>query len=166
MAEMFEEALVIWSVRIAALFYATRVLADVADVGSPRIRRAVWTVGFAFFAVHVAAAFQFVHGWSHSAAWKATAKQTAEVVGWESGAGLWANYVFTAVWLADVMAWWCIGIVYLRRFRRVAIAVQVLFAFLWFNATAVFGPPFWRPAVAIFGLSVATACVCRARKGC
>lgn len=164
MLEVLEEAFVNWPVRIAAVLYAARVLADVADVGSLRIRRALWTIGFAFFAVHVAAAFQFVHGWSHTAAWKATANQTAEVVGWESGAGLWANYVFAVVWLADVMAWWCIGMIYPLRFHRVAIAVQIVFAFLWFNATAVFGPPFWRPAVAIFGLSLATACVWRVRK--
>jgi hypothetical protein len=159
------ELLITGCVRIAAAFYAARVFADVAEIGSLRIRRAFWTAGFVFFAVHVAAAFQFAHHWSHTAAWKATAEQTAEITGWESGAGLWANYAFTALWLADVTAWWCIGTRYPRRFHRIAIAVHVLFAFLWFNATAVFGSPFWRPVVAAFALSLATACVWRVRKG-
>lgn len=158
------EVLVSGTVRLAALFYAARVLADVADVGSLRARRAVWTVGLLFFMLHVVAAFQFVHHWSHRTAWKETASRTAELVGWESGAGLWVNYVFTTIWLADVVAWWCFGPDYPRRFGRITIAVRVVFAFLWFNATVVFGPPVWRPVVAIFALTLAIACVIRARK--
>ena len=158
------ELLVTGPVRIAALFYAARVLADVADVGSLRLRRVFWTLGLAFFVLHVAAAFQLVHHWSHEAAWQATADRTAEIVGWHSGAGLWANYVFTAVWLADVVAWWWMGPATPRRFPGLQLGIQVAFAFLWFNATAVFGPPFWRPIVAIFALAIAIACVRRAKQ--
>ncbi|MBA3312201.1 MAG: hypothetical protein M3552_12270 [Planctomycetota bacterium] len=160
MASFFVE----WTVRIASAFYAARILADAADVGSHRLRRALWTIGFGFFALHVAAAFHFVHGWSHTAAWNATARQTAELTGWNSGAGLLANYLFTLVWFADVAAWWCVGSLYPRRLRRTSIVVQIAFAFLWFNATAVFGPPFWRPVVAAFGLLLSATWVWRVRR--
>jgi hypothetical protein len=165
-SEHFKDLLVQWTVRIAAACYAARVLADAADIGSMRLRRLLWTIGCTFFAAHVVAAFHFVHGWSHAAAWRATAERTAELTGWHSGAGLWMNDAFAFVWFADVLAWWCIGLSYPRRFRRTTIAIQLVFAFLWFNATAVFGPPFWRPVVAVFGLLLALAWTARVRREC
>lgn len=162
---MFEElGLVRWSIRAAIVCYALRVLADAADRGSPKARRAIWTLGLTCYVAHVAAAFHFVHHWSHTQAWRETARQTAAVVGWESGAGLWANYAFTALWLADAAAWWIIGPAYPSRYRPTYITVQIVFAFFVFNGTAVFGPGFWRPAVAVFGLMLAGALANRARR--
>jgi len=158
-------ATVHWTVRLAVACYAARVLADAGDLGSLRARRSVWTVGLAFYVAHVVAAFQFVHGWSHEHAHRGTARQTAEMVGWESGFGLWVNYAFTLLWLADVVAWWAVGPEYPHRFRRTCVVVQSVFAFLMFNATAVFGPAFWRPVVAAFLLSIAAAVTRRARCG-
>ena len=147
--------LIRWTVRLAVGCYALRIWLDVADGASFRTRRAIWTVGAAFYFAHVIAAFQFVHDWSHADAWRATAEETAQVVGWRSGAGLWMNYAFTLLWLVDVGAWWTVGADYSRRFRRTSLAVQAAFAFLMFNATAVFGPAHWRPAVAAFALLLA-----------
>lgn len=151
------DGLVRWTVRLAVACYAARVLADAGGFGSLRLRRLIWTVGFLFYAAHVAAAFQFVHGWSHDEAHRETTRQTAAVVGWRSGAGLWVNYAFTLLWLADVVAWWAVGADYPRRFRRISHLVLAVFAFLMFNATAVFGPPFWRPFLAGYLLSLAAA---------
>ena len=163
MTDLQDFFLVRWTVRLAVGFSAARLLADAGDFGSLRIRRLLWTAGFALYLAHVAAAFHFVHGWSHADAWRETARQTNALVGWNSGSGLWANYAFTLVWLADAAAWWAIGDDYPRRYPRTQVALQALFAFLVFNATAVFGPPFWRPTVAAFGLVLAAACVRRVR---
>ena len=152
-----------WTVRLAVAFYAARLLAETGNFGSQHTRRLLWAVGLALYVAHVAAAFHFVHGWSHADAWRETARQTNALVGWDSGSGLWANYAFTFVWLADAAAWWTIGAGYPRRYPRTQIALQSLFAFLVFNATAVFGPSFWRPVVAAFGLVLAAVCVRRVR---
>lgn len=58
----------------------------------------LWRWGLVFYLAHAAAAFHYVHGWSHGAAWQHTAGQVQSVVGWESGAGVWVNYGFTLAW--------------------------------------------------------------------
>ncbi|MGC1273084.1 MAG: hypothetical protein WBC44_05215 [Planctomycetaceae bacterium] len=153
-----------WTVRLAVACYAVRVLMDVGDFGSLRTRRGLWTVGLVLYLAHVVAAFHFVHHWSHAAAWEETARQTFELTGWRSGAGLWANYAFTLLWLGDAVAWWTTGLNFPQRCRRTAMVVQVVFAILVFNATAVFGPEFWRPMAAAFGLIVAVALVVRVKR--
>lgn len=164
MPDDFGPTLVRWTVRLAVACYAVRVLADAADVGSLRLRRSLWTIGLVFYLAHVAAAFHVVHHWSHAAAWEETARQTAAVTGWNSGVGLWVNYAFTLLWFIDVVAWWMVGPDHPRRFRRVFAGIQTVFAFIIFNATAVFGPVFWRPVVTAFGLALAAAFVVRVKR--
>jgi hypothetical protein len=101
--------------------------------------RLFWTAGFVAFLIHVICAFHFVHHWSHAAAYADTARQTAEVVGLDWGGGLYANYAFAAVWLADVIWWWISPSSYLARSRWVEWIVQGFMAFISFNATVVFG---------------------------
>jgi hypothetical protein len=72
--------------------------------------RLAWTLACAFYLMHVAAAFQFHHHWSHLAAYRETAQQTAEVFGLNWGGGLYFNYAFTIVWIADALWWWRIGL--------------------------------------------------------
>lgn len=101
--------------------------------------RLAWTIGFIAYAGHVLAAFAFVHHLSHDAAYRATAQRTAEVTGWDWGGGLYANYLFTLVWFADVVWWWRGLEVYQRRPKVVASLIQGFLAFIAFNATVVFG---------------------------
>ncbi|HET6325960.1 MAG TPA: hypothetical protein VFG04_14885 [Planctomycetaceae bacterium] len=153
------ELLIAWSARVVVAFYLLRLAADVliADpVRRDRWARWAWTVGFAIYLVHVAFAFQFLHHWSHAAAVEHAARRTFEVVGFEFGAGLYFNYVFTLLWLADVVLWW-------RRSLAGRVAspayywtVQAIFAFMMFNATVVFGPAFWK-WVAVGALAVIVA---------
>lgn len=49
---------------------------------------------------HLVAAMSVVHHWSHEAAARATAAQTARVFGVDWGGGLWVNYAFIAGWVA------------------------------------------------------------------
>lgn len=107
-----------------------------------RRSRLAWTVGYALFLLHVAAAFHFVHGWSHAAAYESTARRTAELTGVASGFGLWLNYLFAVVWGVDVVWWWRDAAGYRGRPLWVGLAVQGFVAFMWFNAAVVFAR--WR----------------------
>lgn len=73
------------------------------------------------------------HGWSHAAAYR----HTAEAGGF--GAGVYVNYLFAAVWLADAAWMWAAPTAYRHRPRWVGVAVHGFLAFIVFNATVVFG---------------------------
>ena len=141
------ETLTIWSARVVVLFYALRLAIDflVSDAGRRDLwARLAWTAGFSVYLLHVVLAFQFVHGWSHSAAVAHAARRTYEVTGLDWGGGIYINYIFTLLWGADVAGWW----IRARQGKPTPAAlywtVHALFAFMMFNATVVFGPPFWK----------------------
>jgi hypothetical protein len=127
-----------WPVRLALAFYLLALLGRQrgSQTGAPRM---VWTLGFAFFLVHMAAAFHFVHGWSHDAAYEATARQSFEVTGLAWGGGVYANDLFALVWGLDVAWWWLGPLSYQNRSVAVEAAVQGYLGFIAFNATVVFG---------------------------
>lgn len=99
--------------------------------GSLRLQAAA----LSFYLAHVAAVFQFSHGWSHAAAYDYTARRTDEVTGMSIGAGLYVNYAFTAFWAGWVL-WLCSGrpVTALGR-----LGVRAVFLFMVFNSTVVFG---------------------------
>lgn len=107
----------------------------------------LWRWGLAFYLVHAAAAFHWVHHWSHEAAWQHTARQVRDVVGWESGAGVWVNYGFTLAWVAVVAAG-------PRLPPTLARAWRALFVFIAFQGAVVFapGPARW---IALLGFGLA-----------
>jgi len=147
---MWGEVIIRWTARLAVSCYVARVLCDATDVpGRPMQRQARWwwTVGCGIFLVHVIAAFHFEHHWNHTSAFDYTAKRTAEMTGWNSGVGLYVNEVFLALWVADTAIWWLNPNWPQNRFAYWT--VQGIFAFLMFQATAVFGPIFWKPVAAI-----------------
>ena len=117
--------------------------------------RALWTVALAAYLVHVVRAFDAVHGWSHARAFADTARQTAELFGVSSGAGLWLNYLFTVVWCGDVAWWWAAPRGYVARPIGCTAAIHAFLAFLFFNATVVFGRGFSR----WFGVSATIALI-------
>ena len=134
------ELLTRWTVRAALALY---VVALILRATSPRRRstwsRLAWTLGCLAFLLHVLCALHFVHHWSHEAAYEETARRTAEVVGFAWGGGLFANYLFTLLWMADVCWWWWDAAGYLLRPRVVEWVVQGFLGFMAFNATVVFG---------------------------
>ena len=71
-----------------------------------RFARASWTVGIILALAHVALAFHVVYAWNHEVAVAATARQAAQLVGWEWRGGIFVNDIFLALWLADVGWWW------------------------------------------------------------
>jgi hypothetical protein len=141
------ELLINWSARVVVLFYLLRLAAD-ALMADPTRRdrwaRWAWTVGCAVYLVHVAFAFQFLHHWSHAAAVEHAARRTFEVVGFEFGAGVYVNYAFTLLWVADVVLWWRRSLAGRPIAPLYYWLVQAIFGFMMFNATVVFGPAFWK----------------------
>lgn len=146
MPDCFGEEIVLWSARLMVLFYVTGVGIDIAAGGrgrqARRLVRWFWTVGCSLLLLHMAAAFQFSHGWSHRAAYEHTARQTADVVGISWGGGLYVNYAFAALWVADAARMWRGSFV--GDVRAWFWVVHGLFAFVMINATVVFGPAYWK----------------------
>jgi hypothetical protein len=107
--------------------------------------RLAWTAACAGLLAHVACAFHFHHGWSQAAAYRDTARQTAEVFGLDWGGGLYVNYALTAFWVADVCWWWGRGLdAYRRRPWPLTAAWHAFLLFIVFNATVVFEGGFVR----------------------
>ena len=152
------EALTRWTVRLAVACYLIRVVLDVVHarrtggVGIARQARWSWTVGCALYLLHVVCAFGFYHQWSHEAAYRHTARQTAEVIGIAWGGGLYFNYAFTLLWILDLAAWWLRDLDSPYRSSPYFWTLHGVFAFMMFNATVVFGPPFWRWLAGIIAL--------------
>ena len=101
--------------------------------------RRVWSVGCVFFLAHVACAFAFYHGWSHAAAYRETARQTAEMTGIRWGGGLFFNYLFAVAWLGDVLWWWLAPGSFARRPRWLTRIWHGFFFFMVLNGAIVFG---------------------------
>jgi hypothetical protein len=143
------DAIIRWTARLFVACYFGRLCVDAIvphDASSYRIARWLWTCGCAIYFVHVAAAFHWMHQWSHAAAYEHVLARTTEMTGFASGIGLYVNYAFGALWLADTVIWWLDP----KWPDRIAphYFVQAIFAFLMFQATAVFGPSFWKPVAA------------------
>ena len=100
--------------------------------------RNVWTLGCLLYVAHVASAFQFQHGWSHEAAYAYTADQTAALVGLVWGGGIYVNYLFTALWIEEVVWWWVAPTSYHARSSWVRFAVRAVFLFMIVNGAVVF----------------------------
>lgn len=162
------ELIVRWTARLAVACYLARLAIDSAAPPSQvRNRRAriLWTIGCAIFLAHVAAAFHFVHGWSHAAAFEHTRRQTLALTGWDSGIGLYLNYAFALWWLLDTIAWWRWTGWQNRRWAYWP--MQAYFTFLVLNATVVFGPRGWIIVAVLFVIAIAAlSAQRRAREVC
>ncbi|MEM7147288.1 MAG: hypothetical protein AAF591_19385 [Verrucomicrobiota bacterium] len=118
--------------------------------------RWVSTVACAFYILHVAFAFDEIHQWSHAEAYRFTAAQTKAMFGLNWGGGLFVNYLFAAVWLTELAAWWLRPSQYQQRRRWLDASVRVFFAFIILNGAVVFvsGPTRWIGVGLILLLSV------------
>jgi hypothetical protein len=148
-----------WTVRLAlglyALALAARLLAKPHRAWLGPARWA-WSLGCALYLAHVICAFQFRHGWSHAAAYQETARRTEELFGLAWGGGLYLNYLFTVVWVGDVLWWWLARRSYETRPRWLETIVQAFLAFMALNGAIVFaaGPVRWVALAACAGLGV------------
>ena len=139
-----------------SLFVASQIV-KAARRACESVAAARWlnSFGCAAFLVHVASAFQFYHAWSHSAAYADTARQTAELFGWNWGGGIYFNYLFALLWIGDVAWAWAKPTGYRTRPRW---TIRVVRTFVWFmmlNGAVVFA----RGAVRGYGLILCLALV-------
>lgn len=148
------------TVRLAMAAYLVRATWDLATPTNraisaqadriAKIVRLIWTIGGLFYLAHVLVAFGAIHEWSHARAWEHVAARTEQLTGVSSGAGLILNHVATAIWLIDMVCWWRDGNWWKRRLSRWM--VHPYLGFLVFQATVVFGPPFWRGVGLAWGM--------------
>jgi hypothetical protein len=152
--------LTFWTIRLATLFYALAVFARLRNPKSPLAGRIPWTLGCIFYLIHVALAFEFFHGWSHASAVQETARRTWEMFGVASGSGIYWNYVFTAVWVADAAWWWISALSHCRRPKWLTCAIHGFMGFLFFNAVIIFGSPLsrWFGALVLLALAAYVGC--------
>jgi hypothetical protein len=144
--------LTLWTIRAAATLYVASVIAWIRR--RDRSARVTWTVACLLYLAHVVCAFDFYHHWSHSAAYEDTSQRTARLLGMSWGGGLYFNYIFTVVWMLDVIWWWRGVALYRSRPQWVHTSIHTFFAFMFFNATVVFatGPVRWLGLVATAAL--------------
>ena len=95
-----------------------------------------FTCGLLLAVVHTLIAFGVVHHWTHSDAERSTAMQTQAVFGVQAGWGVYVNYVFLAVWLAD--AWWWRAAPQDVRPRAITWGLRAFYAVIVFNAAVIF----------------------------
>jgi hypothetical protein len=141
-----------WTIRLALSLAVLAVwsAATAASESRGRRTRALWTAACGCYLAHVACAFQFYHQWSHAAAYRRTALDTAALAGLDWGGGLYVNYLFTLLWTGDVAWWWLAEDSYLRRPACLSWVWHASFAFIAFNGAVVFakGPAMWFGLVA------------------
>jgi hypothetical protein len=100
--------------------------------------RILWTVGAVLMLAHSIAAFALFYNWSHVAAVTATARQTHAITGVSSGAGIFVNYAFVTMWIADAAWWWLKPAAYHARPRAMAHGLRAWFLFMFLNGAIVF----------------------------
>jgi hypothetical protein len=115
---------------IAVLFWLIAVLALLFE--KQRFARLNWTLGWIGFVIHLDAAFGLAHHWSHAKAFE----HVREVSGY--GEGIFASYLFTLVWTADVIWWWASPRGYAARPRWVGYMLHGFMGFIFINATVVY----------------------------
>jgi hypothetical protein len=145
-----------------ATIWAALVLFVIGEWGKQKIERAPQAAKWAWRAsllgvllciVHIAIVMGLRHGWSHDAAVRDTARQTMEVFGAEFGAGVYVNYAFVMVWLAELGWWRTDPAGYARRGRLVVWLLRGFYFLILVNAAVIFV----RPQFRIAGLLIVVA---------
>ena len=137
-----------WTIRISLLCYATVLAAQLKGQQSDKsrdLRRWIWTAGCLFFLAHVVCAFHFHHDWSHSKAVQHIADVTEDKLGWAFGGGVYFNYLFGLLWVADAGWMWVSFPSYENRSRGARVGFHVYMMFIAINGTIFFesGPIRW-----------------------
>lgn len=125
----------------------------------------LWIAGLGFLVLHILLSMGAFHGWSHAAAVQATARRTEEWFGFRFGGGIYANYLFVAVWGLDTSlraaGYWA-GAEHgdhpndASTKHRVALAIDLFMIFMIIQATVVFavGTTRWIGVLCGLGLSL------------
>ena len=74
-----------------------------------------------------------------AAAYQDTAEKIKAAIGWRFGGGIYFNYLFLLMWLADAIWWWIAPAGYTKRGKVVNLLVYGYLFFIAFNGVVVFG---------------------------
>jgi hypothetical protein len=96
-----------------------------------------FTLGLVLAIIHTLLSFDIVHNWVHDDAVRATAMQTEAMFGVSVGWGVYVNYLFFAVWLADAWWWRSAPAGYLRP-PAVTWTLRAFYMVVIFNAAVIF----------------------------
>lgn len=98
----------------------------------------LWFSGAILCALHIVIAFAGRHGWSHDAAVRDTARQTAAVygIGWDGG--IYVNYLFVAVWTIEAWWWRARPEQYFARPQALTWTLRIFYLVVIVNAAVVF----------------------------
>ena len=101
----------------------------------------LWFAGAIVCSIHIIVALAVRHGWSHQSSIEATAAQTAAVYGLHWGGGVYFNYLFAGLWLAEGV-WWCIKPgSFVSRPTAAVFIVRAFYLLIIVNAAIVFAAP-------------------------
>lgn len=117
-----------------------------------------WAAALAFYIIHILSAYESHYQWSHDIAISETARQTAEVIGWDSGIGLYFNYAFAAILAIDL------GVLWFRKRRPFPRFVDGLVFFMILNGAVVFGSGAVRIYGALLWVLIVATWIFRARE--
>jgi hypothetical protein len=162
------EVLTHWTVYIAFASYASSWVVPLNRFGASAhlIAKLLRTLACVLLVLHVLLAFGTYHGWSHRAACEHTARATDIRLGLNWGGGVYFNYALLVVWIADTLCCWLWSQSYEKRWIGFVWATDGFIAFMWFNATVVFGTGLIRWAGLIvclwLAMQYATTRPCRA----
>lgn len=134
---------------LSVLAWAASEVLRRADADRRDAARALFTAGALLLVGHTAIAFQMQHGWSHDAAFIATARRSEQLTGLAWGSGLYLNYLFIAVWVFESAWWWLTARGYLHRARAFDVAMFAFFVFMFVNGAVVFASGRMRIAGAV-----------------
>ena len=135
---MWADLTVRGSIAAATLSWAAAEWLRLRQPSAGAMARVFWTLGAALTVVHTIAVFHYIHDWSQDAALAHTAQQTAMLMGLRWGGGLYVNYAFIALWVADAALWWHDRASYERRPAGARDALLAVFLFMFVNAGVVF----------------------------
>lgn len=121
--------------------------------------------GAALLATHIVLALVVHHQGSHAAAVAATAEQTRAVYGVAWGGGVYVNYAFMALWLAEVIWWRVAPDRYVARAWIWTFGVRATWLVMLTNAAIVFAAPSRRPAGATLVAALLWAWTVPSRRG-
>jgi len=100
--------------------------------------KVVWSTACLFAAVHAYLALSDVHQWNHQHAFDHIANETERVLGFRFGYGVYFNYLFVIVWIADVIWLWSSPESYQNRSNRLSSAFHLFLILIMVNGAVVF----------------------------
>ena len=107
-----------------------------------------FSLGAVLMIVHILLSMSLVHHWSHASSVATTAAQTNAVFGLNWGGGVFVNYLFVAVWIAEIVLWRFAPAQYASRAPAWTRILRIFYFIVIANAAIVFAGG-WRRALGV-----------------